>query len=165
MSPDQQRLSEVDRSNLVAYLDGELGENEEQILATKLTQSISGRREMEALQRTWELLDFLPRPQASEGLSSRTLTEVRKLDLKGAVFVSAAVSVARHAAVVLVCAASVLVTLGLGYVSARWIWPDSTARLARELSIAEHLDEYQDAGSFEFLEMLDQSPAFNGVGQ
>ena len=39
-------------------------------------------------------------------------------------------------------------------------WPHPTARLARELSLAEHLDEYLDIGTFEFLEALDKSAEF-----
>src|SRR5690348_13404435 len=66
MVPDQQRLSIDERSNLVAYLDGELNDAQTRAIATKLTQSLTARREVEALQKTWEMLDLLPRPKASE---------------------------------------------------------------------------------------------------
>ena len=42
-----------------------------------------------------------------------------------------------------------------------WVWPNPTARLARDLPIAEHLDEYRDVGTFEFLETLATAPEFN----
>jgi anti-sigma factor RsiW len=161
MAIDKQRLSEGDRANLVAYLDGELDEREEQAMATKLTQSVSGRREMESLQKTWEMLDLLPRPTAPDDFASRTLTEVEKLDLKGARFASAAGSVARRVAMVAASAAALLLSVATGYAATRWLWPDPTARLTRELPLAEHLDEFRDAGSFEFLELLDRSPTFN----
>ena len=70
MVPDQQRLSTEDRSNLVAYLDGELTTPRPGSIATKLTQSVTARREVEALRKTWELLDLLPRPKASEDFTA-----------------------------------------------------------------------------------------------
>jgi anti-sigma factor RsiW len=74
MVPDQQRLTPDDRSNLVAYLDGELNDAQARAMATKLTQSVTARREADALRKTWELLDLLPRPKASEDFTARTLT-------------------------------------------------------------------------------------------
>ena len=50
--------------------------------------------------------------------------------------------------------------LGIGFTATRWVWPSPTARLVRDLSIAEHLDEYRDADSFPFLEELANSPEF-----
>lgn len=164
MAPESQRLSAAERTNLVAYLDGELNEAETRALATKLTLSITARRELEALERTWELLDSLPRPRASAELTTRTLTLARQLDARGGQLAGAAARVAQRAARVLVGLALALVGLGLGYAATRWAWPDPTARLARDLSIAEHLDEYRDVQSFDFLRQLDESPAFGAPG-
>src|SRR5437879_2936082 len=75
MKPDQQRLSQAERANLVAYLDQELNEAEAHAIATKLTLSVSARREVDALEKTWELLDYLPRPKATPELTERTLAE------------------------------------------------------------------------------------------
>ena len=57
------------------------------------------------------------------------------------------------------------VCLGLGYAATRWAWPDPSARLARNLSLAEHLDEYLDVGSFEYLDRLAEVPEFNVEAQ
>ncbi len=70
-SPEQQRLTPAERSNLVAYLDGELNEAESRAIATKLTKSATARREIEGLEKTWELLELLPRPKASEDFTAR----------------------------------------------------------------------------------------------
>src|SRR3954447_13751660 len=102
MAQEQQRLSQAERSNLVAYLDGEWNEAEARALATKLTLSVSARREVEALERTWELLEYLPRPRASAELTTRTLTVARQLDARGGEFAGAAARVARRAARILV---------------------------------------------------------------
>ncbi len=50
--------------------------------------------------------------------------------------------------------------LGIGYAITQWAWPNPTARLARDLSIAEHLDEYRDVDTYEFLDELVHSPEF-----
>jgi anti-sigma factor RsiW len=160
MGPEQQRLTPVERANLVAYLDGELNDAEQRAIATKLTHSMTARREIEALERTWELLDLLPRPRASEDFTARTLTEVTQLsdagDWIGSTLKQTAMRAARTAAWVLAGSAA----LALGYAVTQWAWPNPTARLARDLSIAEHLDEYRDVDTYEFLDELVHSPEF-----
>ena len=151
MAVDQHRLTPNERENLVAYLDGELGEADSRVIATKLTQSVTARREIEALQKTWEMLDHLPLPRASEALSQKTLTEVGQLSLAGDKMVDSATRTARHALRIGVWVVASLFCFGLGLILTRFVWPDPTARLTRDLSIAEHLDEYRDVGSIEFL--------------
>ncbi len=160
MGPEQQRLSPAERGNLVAYLDGELNEAESRAIATKLTQSVTARREVEALQKTWELLEHLPMPRASEALTERTLTEARHVSLAGDRLAGAAARTARHAATMALWVLASLACFGVGVALTRWAWPDPTSRLVRDLSIAEHLDEYRDVGTVEFLDGLDRSPEF-----
>lgn len=157
MLPDNQRLSTEERSNLVAYLDGELSTEESQSLATKLTSSATARREIENLERTWELLDFLSRPRASPDLASRTLTEALRYQDQGGQLFSRVQDLLGVAARVAVSLAIMAVTLAAGYAATRWVWPDPTSRLIRDLPIAEHLDEYQDIDSLEFLQALDNT--------
>lgn len=161
MATDQQRLSNVERANLVAYLDGELNEAETNALSAKLTQSVTARREIDLLEKTWELLDHLPRPQAPPEFVSRTLSEVDHFEAQGGALVHLAGRSGRIALRVAVCLLVSAVTMGLGYATTRWLWPDPTARLARDLSIAEHFDEYMEVRNFELLQQLDQIPALN----
>jgi anti-sigma factor RsiW len=159
MVPDQQRLSIEERSNLVAYLDGELNDAQARSIATKLTQSLTARREVDALQKTWEFLDLLPRPKASEDFTARTLSvATEQWDDRMA---SAASDVARRVGIGLAWAAASAVLFVVGYFLSLRAWPDPTARLARDLPIAESLDEYRDVGSFEFLQQLDSSTEFD----
>ena len=81
----EQRLSPEERANLAAYIDGELTENEARVISTKLSFSPTARREVESLKKTWELLEYLPRPKASEDFPERTLTSLRSLDARAAV--------------------------------------------------------------------------------
>jgi hypothetical protein len=146
---------------LVAYLDGELNEAEAGALETKLTQSVSARREVEALEQTWELLEHLPRPQAPPELVSRTLTQVSEFDSRGGRLASAAREGSRVAMRIVACLLVAAATLLMAYVATRWLWPDPTARLAQNLPLVENLDEYKEVGSIELLKQLDESPEFN----
>ena len=51
---------------------------------------------VEALERTWDLLDLLPRPSASEQFTERTMTEVRNLAEVGDRFETAFMHAARR---------------------------------------------------------------------
>lgn len=158
----EQRLNPEERANLAAYIDGELTENESRAITTKLSLSPIARREVESLKKTWELLEFLPRPKASLVFSERTLTSVRSLESRAGFWdqaVGAWLAQAEKLAVCLVVAAA---AFALGFALVRWAWPDPAARLVRDLSIAEHLDEYKEVGSFEFLEELAKSKEFGG---
>ena len=158
--PEQLRLTPDERADLVAYVDGELPESHSRVISTKLTQSATARREVEMLQKTWELLDYLPLPQATGEFSEKTVSQIRRLELRDRSWEPAVAAwsarVARIMAYLLVGAAF----LGVGFALTRWVWPDPTTRLVRDLTLAEHLDEYLEVGSFEFLSQLADSKAF-----
>jgi hypothetical protein len=158
--PEQLRLTPDERADLVAYVDGELPEVHARTIATKLTKSATARREVEMLQKTWEMLDLLPLPQATERFSERTISQIRQLDLKSQRWdplISDWTARLGRVAVYLVLAVAFL---GLGYSLTRWAWPDKTVRLVNDLTLADHLDEYLEVGSFEFLTELAESPQF-----
>jgi anti-sigma factor RsiW len=160
MALEQQRLSPQERANLVAYLDGELNEAEARAIGTKLSLSPTARQEVAALERTWELLEQLPRPKAPDDFTERTLTEVHHLEEAGGRLESVVMrTVVRGARAALWVGGSAL-AFGVGFLLTQWVWPNPTARLARDLTVAEHLDEYRDVGDFEFLKELANSPEF-----
>src|SRR5579863_7009128 len=66
-------LTAQDRDNLVAYLDGELDERTARALEAKLSRDPQARTEIEALKKTFNLLDYLPRGEASSQFTSKTL--------------------------------------------------------------------------------------------
>jgi anti-sigma factor RsiW len=161
MGPDQQRLTPNDRADLVAYLDHELSEADARAIATKLAHSATARREVESLERTWELLDYLARPRASEDFTARTLTEVLRQEATGGALDSALAQTARRLVRGAAWTLLSLLAFGIGHALIQWGWPSPTDRLLRELPIAEHLDEYREVGTFEFLQELVASPEFN----
>jgi anti-sigma factor RsiW len=62
--------------DLVAYLDGELDAKAAEAVATRLSLDPTLRAEADALQRAWEVLDVLPRPQPSAAFATRTVSQV-----------------------------------------------------------------------------------------
>ncbi len=158
--PDQRRLNPEERANLVAFIDGELTEAESRALTTKLTHSATARREVELLKKTWEVLDNLPRPRVTDQFHERTLSYVRSIEIhkvrrfeplrKGS---STAIKFAA-------CLLTAVASSAVGYAVVRQAWPNPDERVVRDLSLAEHLDEYLEIGRFEFLDHLKNSTEF-----
>src|SRR5689334_21188134 len=73
---DPSHLDDEERDELVAFLDGELTENDAHKVEAKLNVDAKARAEADALRRTWDLLDYLPRPEASADFTHRTLERV-----------------------------------------------------------------------------------------
>ena len=162
--PEQLRLTPDERADLVAYIDGELPDTISRSLSTKLTHSATGRREVEMLKKTWELLGHLPLPEPDDRLCERTITEIHRLEDKAPSWdprIKRWTVSASHGGAYLVLT---LVGLGLGYIGCRWIWPDPSARLARDLSLVERMEEYLEVGSFDFLTQLVDSKEFRPDG-
>ena len=158
--PEQLRLTPDERADLVAYIDGELPEGIARSISTKLTHSATGRVEVEMLRKTWELLGHLPLPPASPQFADRTITEIRRLETRSPTWDPRLKSWTTQTGYLVAYVILAGVGLGLGYVATRWLWTDTSARLARDLTLAEHLDEYLEAGSFDFLKQLAESSEF-----
>jgi len=157
------RLNSEDRANLVAYIDGELSEEEARALSTKLMHSATGRHEVELLRQTWQILEHLERPRATDDFPDRTLTQIQALESE----LGRWKWFAEHRLLFLKAGLSIAVAfLGivLGFAITRWLVPDPGARLIQDLSIAEHLDDYREVGTFEFLEELAKSQEFGQPG-
>jgi len=156
----QQRLSPEERANLVAFIDGELTEAESRSLATKLTHSATARLEVELLQKTWDVLDSLPRPTVTDQFHERTLTYIRSLELRAENRFAPAMKWGGVLLKLAVCLLVAAVGVASGFGVTRRLWPVPEDQIIRDLSLAEHLDEYLDVGSFEFLEELRNSAEF-----
>src|SRR5438094_6607736 len=111
------RLNEQDREDLVAYLDGELDEESARQLESKLTLDPEARAEADALQQTWGLLDYLPRPEPSPSFTHRTL---ERLAVRTS---STRKNAASRWLVRLGWAAAVLLAMGAGLWVASLLWP------------------------------------------
>jgi anti-sigma factor RsiW len=66
-------LSDDEKADLTAYLDGELDEETSQAFEARLSRDPKLRAEADSLKRTWEMLDYLPRPEPPNNFTQRTL--------------------------------------------------------------------------------------------
>ena len=80
--PSHTRLTDQERANLVAFLDGEVDESIAQQFDEKVARSAGLRREVEALEKTWGMLDWLPRPELPTDFASQTLTRIHSQQLE-----------------------------------------------------------------------------------
>ena len=144
---------------LVAYLDGELDAETSKQVERRLAENVAYRRELQQLQRAWDMLDELPRAEVSESFTQTTvemvalsaaqeLTEVKGQGRRHERVLWGAVG----AGVVLAALASYLV------VSAYFARPN--AELLRDLPVIENMDLYEVADSVEFLRQLEKSGLF-----
>ena len=69
-------LSDDERADLVAYLDGELSGEAAREIEARINLDPTVRAEVESLNRTWELLDYLPKPEPSPNFTERTLSRL-----------------------------------------------------------------------------------------
>src|SRR5438067_1775167 len=73
--PDDENAADPVTEEIVAYLDGELDAKAAEGLAAKIRTDPKLRTEADALQRTWDILDILPRPEPSATFATRTLSQ------------------------------------------------------------------------------------------
>lgn len=72
-------LTNRERTDLVAYLDGELSGEAARAVEARINLDAQVRTEADSLRRTWELLDFLPRPEPSPNFTERTLSRLERV--------------------------------------------------------------------------------------
>ena len=75
--PKETQVSEAEREKLIAYLDGELDEAAEQQVVAELGVRPEMRREADSLKKTWELLDFLPKPAPPPQFTEQTMQKLQ----------------------------------------------------------------------------------------
>ena len=81
---DNPQLSEQEKADLVAYLDGELTGEARRAVETKLSLDPTARAEADTLKKTWDLLDFLPKPEPSPSFTNRTLEKLAPIRAQAA---------------------------------------------------------------------------------
>lgn len=148
------RLTSEIRADFVAYLDGELDDEATERIEAVIAQSEVARNDMEALAQTYEFLDALDRPEASEDFAERTMATVRVDELRADPRDTWWYRATRDGGLVALCGAALLGTALVAYLAtSRWIDTPSD-RLVEELPLVEQFDVYSEVGSIEFLQRL-----------
>jgi hypothetical protein len=153
------RLTTDQRDHLTAYLDGELDEDMTRQIETVLAQSTVARNDVEVLAKTYELLDLLPRPKASGEFTEKTLAtaklgEVRR-DPRQTMWYRQGRRIIRWAS----WTALLFTAACVSYSVARYRAPHKDDLLLDNLDVIRQLDDYEKAGSFEFLDTLSHDSA------
>ncbi|GIX04014.1 MAG: hypothetical protein KatS3mg113_1020 [Planctomycetaceae bacterium] len=154
------RLSAEHRDNLVAYLDGELSDEQTQQIDELLMKSEVARHEVEALVRTWELLDMLPRPKAREDFTDRTLTSLRVANQRTSLTDRPWFAHIRRLAWGLIWMATMFLFGWVGWTaSLNWI-PNPEAEMLADLPLLQNLDLYLEVRDLEFVRQLQREGLF-----
>ena len=151
-------ISAEDRATLVAYLDGELGEDAAHQVEARINQDPAIRAEVETLKRTWEMLDYLPRVEPSPNFTHRTLAEVTAQRAASTQFRQRG----RNVALTVGWAAAVILSIGAGFGAVNWLSPQDPTdeELAHDLHVLEYRKMYEQVDNLEFLHELDQADLF-----
>jgi hypothetical protein len=158
--PSQTRLTDEERANLVAFLDGEVDETLAQSLEEKVTRSVSVRREVEALEKTWGMLDWLPRPEAPADFASQTITRIHSRALEVEALEGRLRWGVGLVAKVMAWAACILAAVGIGFASVRYAWADPSRDLINNLDCVENLETYRSIPDLKFLDDLSRLGIF-----
>jgi anti-sigma factor RsiW len=165
---DELSHSQSFTEKLVAYLDGELPEGDAREIEQGLASDPTVRTEVEQLSRVWELLDLLPRPNASSEFSSRTLATLKVTgrtanlttkpngngDVAATVTLTTVSSVSRPASPRTLWMIGLFLVGVVGFLVGRMSAGPANDVLLDELPVIERLDEYREIGNAKFLRDL-----------
>jgi len=143
---DPTRLEE----RLVAYLDGELEDEDVRRIEALLASDAKVRQTLENLEGTWELLDSLDQAHVDEVFTQSTLEMVA---------VAAAEEVQSQQAKAprrwwWIAGAGGLGAVAAGFLAVLLFWPDPNRELLQDLPVLERLDQYRQIDDFTFVKML-----------
>jgi anti-sigma factor RsiW len=149
-------LTEQERADLVAYLDGELTGEAARTVEARLRTDPDVRAEAESLQRTWDLLDELPNTQPSGNFTQATLSRLALLPQRSWLErLHPLLLGVGWAAVLLLAAAG-------GYLAFRTLpaKPPGEPELIRDLRVIENKRYYDLVDDLDFLRKLDDPDLF-----
>ena len=162
------RLTEDERAELVAFLDGELTDDAAQAVESRINVEAGFRAEAESLDRAWRMLDHLPKSEPTPKFAERTMTRLaagpakkpkppRLPGQRGWWF---------WPAVAGGWVLAFFLMIGVGYGAYDWVVPRAPgeADLVRDLRVIENKKAYDNVEDFEFLEHLDHPDLFGEDG-
>lgn len=160
-------LSDRDRENLTAYLDGELDPKIAQDLEAKINLDPEARKEVDALRQAWGMLDYLPKAAPKADFTHRTLQRVT-LENTGRGAATGKMRAWRLPAPArwLGWAAAIAFVAGLGLGAGQVLFrkpgppPDPDMELVRYLPVIENWRYYEKVHDMSFLHGLDQPELF-----
>ncbi len=165
--PDDDLVSDED---LVAYLDGELPPDDERTVEAQLAADADARARADELKRTYDLLDFLPKPEPSASFTTRTMTAVMPLSsasASGSQFVPASAPARRWWPEAVAWVAVAVVAVALGGFAHRLVVPPAVEKppdppTADDFKLMARLPLYAGVDDLDFLRALERADLFDG---
>jgi anti-sigma factor RsiW len=144
---------------LVAYLDGELDAQAAAQVERRLAEDAGYRSRLAQLQRAWDLLDTLQRTEADDQFVHSTVAmvavqaseEAKSQEMK---------AVRRRGFAWLALAGLVVISATTAFAVLQHRLSRTNRQLVRDLPVIEHVDEYRNIDSVEFLKQLERENLF-----
>jgi anti-sigma factor RsiW len=162
-------MSEDEKAELVAYLDGELDEASTQAVEAKIAADPAVRSELEMLKQTWGMLDYLPKATPSANFTNRTMERMTLERAASPTKTAPMASRQRAWPIGATWAAAILLALVAGYYSAAQLWPappdieaipEADLPLVQHLRLAEKWYYYDNVDDLDFVKKLSQPDLF-----
>jgi len=161
MNPSDQPEIEADavEEQLVAYLDGELGPEERREVEERLARDPKYRERLQMVERTWQMLDLLPRADATPNFTQTTLKMVA-LRAEDDVAQQRADTAKNQWQSWAAAIGGGFLAIGIGYFVVGHFAAQPNDRLVQDLPVIENVDRYHNAENVGFLRELDHSGLF-----
>ena len=157
------RLSADQREDLVAYLDGELPDGKAEQIDQVLARSEVARFEVEALARTWEMLDVLPTPKAPPEFTERTMTTLKVAEVPFDITEQPWFKPLKQLAIVAIWMTALGLSGWFGFrITNEWVG-NSSRQMLEDLPTLQRLDLYQEVETTDFLDKLQKGRLFDDV--
>lgn len=140
---------------LVPYLDGELSANEAGRVEEALAHDPRVRRELWQLERSWQLLDDLPRSEVDESFTRSTVEMIAVKAEEDLAAVQTQIPRRKRRAWVAVVAAAFTAAVA-GYLATTLYTRRTDEQLLRDLPVIENFDQYREIDDLEFLRSLEE---------
>ena len=144
-----------------SYLDGELSEEEARAFEARLASSAEERANFQAMKKTWEMLDYLPKPDVTLSFTAKTMEKMKTMSAPA---IQPGLFVFHHPGIRgFVLAAALVVLFAGGFVVGSFSLKNTVnvdEELIRNLRLYENKKLYEQIESIEFLKKLDSPELF-----
>ncbi len=138
---------------LVAYLDGELDAETSRQIEERLSEDPALRERLNALDRTWHVLDELEATPV-DGTFTQSTLEMVTVAASEEVVQTQATEPVRQRRWRWLTVTSFVAAAAVGFLAVALSRPDPNRQLLEDLPVLENLDEYRQVQDFAFLERL-----------
>lgn len=151
---------DADLEQLVAYLDGELDADQVRQLEDRLMSDAQFQNQLQKLQRSWDLLDELPREVATESFTKTTVEMVAIKATDDLMAATTAFHRKRTRRQWLGWSVALMVCAGSFWGFRSWLGRHDR-QLVEDLPVIENVDMYRTIDDIDFLLSLDQEGLFS----